>query len=355
MFEVSTSKKQRHAERSEASSDSMHRVQGYFGLRLSMTIVMLCVMLCSDKSFALQQIDTSYTVFSTHKKLLKQYPDVKPVLPESSNMIREIRDVVYLGASSAEMIRALHADIFIPNKPDQKFPAVIMVHGGGWRSGNKSMNTPMAQRLAENGFVVISIEYRLSPEATYPAAVHDVKYAVRWVRKNADRYQVRKDYIALAGASAGGQLVTLAGSTNGEKAFEGKLGLSETSSDVQAVIDMDGLLDFTDPESLILQRTETSADVSWLGGFYEAVPDRWREASAISWVSRNDPPMLFINSSQTRFHAGCNRMVEKRNALGLYSEVQTLKDAPHSYWLFEPWFEPAVKYTTEFLNRIFDN
>lgn len=319
-------------------------------------IMLFCIMLSAGTAFASQQVvDTSYTVYSTYKKLIKQYPNIKPALPKSSELIKEIKDIVYLELkSSAENFRELHADVFIPDKPDRKFPAVIIVHGGGWRSGNKSMNTPMAQRLVENGFVVISIEYRLSLEAKYPAAVHDIKYAIRWVRKNADRYQIRKDYIALAGASAGGQLAALVGSTNGEKYFEGALGLPEVSSNVQAVIDLDGLLDFTDPESLALKRTETSADVSWLGGFYETIPERWREASAITWVSKNDPPMLFINSSQTRFHAGCKRMVEVRNVLGIYSEVQTLMDAPHSYWLFEPWLEPTVQYTTEFLNKIFE-
>lgn len=318
-------------------------------------VILLFAILWTHAGVAFQQIDTSYTVFSTYKKLLKQYPEIKPVSVKPSDNVKEIKDAVYARvASSGKTFRELHADILIPAGSTRKFPAVIMVHGGGWRSGNKSMNTPMARRLAGSGFVVMSIEYRLSPEATYPAAVHDLKYAIRWLRKNHDRYQVRKECIAIAGASAGGQLAALVGSTNGEAVFEGDLGLPEVSSDVQAVIDLDGLLDFTDPESLALQRTESSADVLWLGGFYNDIPERWKEASAITWVSRNDPPMLFINSSQTRFHAGCKRMVEKRDALNLSSEVQTLNDAPHSYWLFEPWFEPAVKHIVKFLNKTFE-
>lgn len=322
-------------------------------VRKSYGIVTLLLFLGSGLQEAASQhpVDTSYSVAGTYRKLVKQYPDIKPVYPHTSDKVKEIKDVVYRTVTNpAGLPRELHADVFIPNQA-KNFPAVIMVHGGGWRSGNKSMNTPMAQRLAENGFVVISVEYRLSLEAKYPAAVHDIKYAIRWAREQAERYQIRKEYIAVAGASAGGQLAALIGSTNGEQHFE--YGHSEISSDVQAVVDMDGLLDFTDPESLALLRKDDSADVSWLGGFYETIPARWKEASAITWVSKDDPPMLFINSSQTRFHAGCARMVEIRSALSLYSEVQTLNDAPHSYWLFEPWFEPAVHYTTKFLNKIF--
>ncbi|HET9053532.1 MAG TPA: alpha/beta hydrolase, partial [Cyclobacteriaceae bacterium] len=121
----------------------------------------------------------------------------------------------------------------------------------------------------------------------------------------------------------------------------------------QAVVDMDGLLDFTDAETLAVKRTENSADVFWLEGSYETIPERWKEASAITWVSVNDPPFLFINSSQTRFHAGCARMAAQLKNHNIYTEVKTLEGAPHSYWLFHPWFEPTVQHITGFLNHVF--
>jgi pectinesterase len=241
----------------------------------------------------------------------------------------------------------------MPADKSRLYPGLIIVHGGGWRSGNKSMNTSLAQQLARNGFVVVSVEYRLSLEAKYPAAVHDLKAAIRWMRTHSSAYNINTNQIALIGASAGGQLASLVGATNNNMRFEGNLGSNDRSSSVQAVVDLDGLLDFTAPESIALKRNENSADVFWLGGFFEDNPERWKEASAISWVTKNSPPFLFINSKQTRFHAGCKEMVEKLETLGVYSEVQRL-DAPHSYWLFHPWFNPTVRYIVEFLNRIFN-
>lgn len=297
-------------------------------------------------------VDTTYTVWSTYKKLIKQYPEIKPVKESPSKSVNEWREIVYTTVPDTPFgTRSLTADIFAPNKSG-KFPTIILIHGGGWRSGNKSMNTPMAQRLAERGFVVVSVEYRLSLEAKYPAAVHDIKSAVRWVRENASTYKIDNRYIAVAGASAGGQLAALVGTTHGEARFEGE-GTNKISCEVQAVINLDGLLDFMDSESLAVKRNENSADIFWLEGSYEANPDRWKEASAISWVSSDDPPFLFINSSQTRFHAGCARMVELLKKNNIYAEVKTLEGAPHSYWLFHPWFEPTIAYITAFLNNVF--
>jgi pectinesterase len=215
------------------------------------------------------------------------------------------------------------------------------------------MNTPMAQVLASRGFVVVSAEYRLSLEAKYPAAVHDLKAAIRWMRAHAREYKIDPDRIAIGGASAGGQLASLIGTTYGQSAFEGQLGYGEYSSQVQAVVDMDGLLDFTAPESLALKRNDYSADVLWLEGYYDTIPDKWRQASALFWVSQTSPPFLFINSSQTRFHAGCKDMADQLNRFGIYNEVHKLEGSPHSYWLFHPWFDPTVNYIEAFLNKVF--
>ncbi|HEY3404009.1 MAG TPA: alpha/beta hydrolase [Ohtaekwangia sp.] len=297
--------------------------------------------------------DTTYTVASTYKKLVKDYPDIKPVLPFSIKGITQKMNAVYLRLDDTPYgKRELHADVFFPDKKG-KYPALVLIHGGGWRSGDKSMNTPLAQQLAGKGFVVISVEYRLSLEVKYPAAIHDIKSAIRWARAQAKEFKIDVDRIAIGGASAGGQLASLIGATNGNRQFEGNAGNTTYSSAVQAVIDMDGLLDFTHEENLKVKRTENSADVFWLEGFYEQVPDKWREASALNWVNRNTPPFLFINSSQIRFAAGYGEMAAKLNAFGIYNEVHKLEGSPHSYWLFEPWFNPTVQYIENFLNTVF--
>jgi acetyl esterase/lipase len=298
--------------------------------------------------------DTTYTVESTYRKLLKDYPYIKPVSPVAPEGIVEKKDIVYLTIPETTFgDRNLHVDIFIPGQKEKVFPALVLIHGGGWRAGDKTLNTPMAQQLATRGFVVVSVEYRLSLEARYPAAVHDIKAAIRWMRSNAKKYQIDAERIAIGGSSAGGQLASLIGATNGNKKFEGLLGNQHFSSDVQAVIDMDGLLDFTSPENLAVKRNEKSADVFWLEGFYEQNTEKWKEASALNWVNKASPPFLFINSSQPRFHAGCTDMITRLNEFGIYSELHKLEGSPHSYWLFHPWFDPTIDYIHNFLTKVF--
>jgi hypothetical protein len=118
---------------------------------------------------------------------------------------------------------------------------------------------------------------------------------------------------------------------------------------------MDGLLDFTNSGNLAVKRNDKSADVFWLEGFYEQNVEKWKEASALHWVSKTSPPFLFINSSQTRFHAGCTEMIAKLNEYGVYSEVHNLEGSPHSYWLFHPWFDPTTDHIAKFLERVFYN
>ena len=320
----------------------------------------ICVLLfCFDAGEVLAQLaiprDTTYTVWSTHQKLKKQFPQIVVVKPVYSNNLTQRLDVPYTTVNSSGGTRELKADLFYPKKIRKELPAVVMVHGGGWRSGDKSMNTPLAQQLALEGYFVMSVEYQLSLEAKYPAAVYNLKAAVRWLRKNAEEFQVNRKYIAMIGGSAGGQLASLIGATNGNPQYEGDHGYNEFSSQVQAVIDLDGLLDFTHPDNLAVKRTAQSADVFWLEGHYDSIPDKWREASALYQVTKISPPYLFINSGQKRFHAGYKAMVAQLASMDIKTEVVDLKTAPHSYWFFEPWFTPMKNSIVLFLNQTSKN
>lgn len=295
--------------------------------------------------------DTTYTVWSTHQKLKKQFPQIAAVKPiQSPNTVQRF-DVPYITVESNAGRRELKADLFYPKKIKTKLPAVVLVHGGGWRSGDKSMNTPLAQQLASSGYFVMSVEYQLSLEAKYPAAVYNLKAAVRWLRSNAAEFQLDESYIAIIGGSAGGQLASLIGATNDNPQFEGNDGHAQFSSRVQAVVDLDGLLDFTDPENMAVKRTAQSADVFWLEGHYDSIPNKWRDASPLYQVNEKSPPFLFINSSQTRFHAGYKAMVAQLRSMSIKAEVIDLNDTPHSYWLFHPWFKPMTNNITSFLNQ----
>ena len=296
--------------------------------------------------------DTSYTTYQTWVKMQKKYPDIKIVNPIQDKNLSGIEDLIYKTVFDEKGDkRDLHLDIFRPARKG-KLPALIMIHGGGWRSGNKSMEKPMAQQIALQDFVTIALEYRLSLEARYPAAIHDIKAGIRWIKENAEKYGIETARIAIEGESAGGQLAMLVAMTNNLKQFEGDKAGSTYSSTVQAAIDVDGVVDFLAPNSLNTPQKPDSPGAYWLGGVFEEKPLMWKEASSIYWVGKNSVPVLFICSSVPRFHAGRDEMIDLLNQNGIYSESHTITNSPHSFWLFEPWFTPTKGYILSFLEKI---
>ena len=211
----------------------------------------------------------------------------------------------------------------------------------------------MAEKLSANGFVTASLEYRLSPEAKYPAAVYDIKTAIRWLRAKAGIYNIDTSKIAVLGCSAGGHLAALVGTTNGMPKFEDKISNADHSSTVQAIVDIDGVLDFTDPNESGKDNDpdKPSAGKKWLGYSYKQNPEIWIEASSLTYAGKNTPPIAFVNSSLARFHAGRDKMIEVLKKYNIYYEVHTIPDTPHPFWLFHPWFEQAFEFVVDFLNK----
>ncbi len=287
-------------------------------------------------------IDTSYTVQSTFKKEKIKFPFLEIVKEQNDDDVIKIKDLVYKKLET----RVLHLDAFY-KKENTKLPAVILIHGGGWKSGNKSQMQIMAQEIASKGYSCFAIEYRLSPEAKYPAAIFDVKTAIKFIKANAEKFNVDPSRIAVLGCSSGGQMAALIGTTNENSAFEDK-GDWNQNAKVQAIIDMDGILAFKHPES-----QEGKVASLWLGGTYEEKPETWQQASALTHTDQNTPPILFINSDMIRFHAGRDNMIEILDKNGIYNEVQTIKNSPHSFWFFNPWFDEMINYTTQFLDKVF--
>lgn len=298
--------------------------------------------------------DTSFTVKNEYKKYLKNFPQItaaKDVLPENVN---ESRNLVYTTLKNTLFgDRDLHLDVFSPKKKG-KYPALIMVHGGGWRAGDKALQVPMAQKLAAKGIVTVCVEYQLLQEAQYPAAVFNIKSAIRWMRANADKYGIDPNKIAISGCSAGGQLALLVGLTNGVEAKEGNQGNLGFSSDIQAIVDLDGVVDFMAPLSLNLKRGPDSPDVQWLGGTFYEKPEIWKDASPIFWANEKSCPILFVNSGFPRFHAGQDELIGMMKDWKIYTEVHKFDIQLHTFWLFNPWVDPTVNYMNDFLNKVFN-
>lgn len=311
--------------------------------------LVIFLFLISSNLFAQKQVqrDTSFTLYGTYLKEKKYRNYIEIAEPKVNEGVGVLKEQVYKKVGE----RALTAEVYFPEKKVKgNYPAIILIHGGGWISGDKSQTIPMAIALANAGYVAVCVEYRLSPEAKYPAAVYDIKTAVRWMRVNAKKFNINKNQIATLGMSAGGQLASLVGFTNDNREFEDNIGNAKQSSQIQAVVNIDGILAFRHPES-----QEGKVASLWLDGNYEENPQNWETAAPLNHVTKSSPPILFINSSIPRFHAGRDDMIAKLNVFNIYSEVYTLEDTPHPFWFFHPWFAPTVNYTVNFLDKIFKN
>lgn len=297
--------------------------------------------------------DTGYTTFKAYKDIKKSHPNVaiEWVNDKPTPSVREQRNVTYATIGD----RKLLLDAFYPKKKSKlKRPAVIIIHGGGWRTGNRAQHIPLAQHLAQLGYVCFTPEYRLSTEALYPAAVHDLKAAIRWVRANAKMYNIDTNRISTAGFSAGGQLAALMGNTGENPILEGTIGTLGHSTKVNAIVDIDGILAFIHPDSGEGDDSRsTSAATYWFGFSKTENPDLWHQGSALTYAGAQTPPTLFLNSSVDRMHAGREDYIKKLNEFKTYSEVHTFPDSPHSFPLFNPWFDPTVKYIDAFLKKVF--
>jgi pectinesterase len=295
--------------------------------------------------------DTSYTTYSAYLSTKKTHPDIKIVNEFHSDSVSEKRNIVYCKIGD----RKLMLDVFSPKqKKKASHIAVLFIHGGGWRTGNRTQHYPLAQRLANLGYVCITPEYRLSTEALYPAAVYDIKAALRWIRTNAKKYNIDTSRIAVAGFSAGGELAAFMGATNGRPELEGAGCNLKYSSTVQAVVDIDGILSFVHPESGEGDDSKRiSAATNWFGYSKKDNPALWEQASSLTYAGKNTPPTLFINSSVDRMHAGREDYIKILNQYHIYTEVKSFEGAPHSFCLFDPWFEPTVKYIDDFLKKVF--
>jgi acetyl esterase/lipase len=238
--------------------------------------------------------------------------------------------------------RALKLDILRPkDTPKDRMPAVIFIHGGGWRGGRKEVGIQRLIPLAQHGYFCATIEYRLSDEATFPAQIEDCKCAVRWLRAHAKEYNVDPKRIGVWGSSAGGHLVALLGTSGGAKDLEGKGGWEKESSRVQAVVDFFGPTDLLKIIEHALgnsyQRRDLRPDDSpvtlLLGGVIEEKRDLAAKASPITYVSKDDPPFLIVHGDQDPLVPlkQSETFYEALKKAGVDSTLQVVKGAGHGF------------------------
>ena len=191
----------------------------------------------------------------------------------------------------------VHMDIAVPKQGQGPFPAIVCVHGGGFRAGSRDGYRELTWRLAQRGYVAATVDYRLSPKYRFPAHVHDVKAAVRFLRTHAAKYKLDPSRVGATGGSAGGTLVLFLGLTAGVRELEGEGPHLDQSSAVQTVVNYYGATDFTKSYG----KSVDAADVLplFLGGNLEQARDEHVRASPLTWVTSKAASTLTITAPKT--------------------------------------------------------
>lgn len=230
----------------------------------------------------------------------------------------------------------LALDLYIPrDRGEAPAPVVVWLHGGGWVSGDRrAVSKPLMHELTDRGYVVAAPSYRLATVAPFPAQIHDVKAAVRFLRANAVALGLDPERIGITGGSSGGHLAALAGTTHGVVALEGDVGgeaLAAYSSEVAAVVSWFGPTDLTD-----FDVDGTGSEIEWMleslvGGEISESGQALRDASPLFWVSGDAAPMMHVHGTLdpvVPFEQSV-RMDEALGAAGVESLLRPVEGAGH--------------------------
>jgi len=256
--------------------------------------------------------------------VLAQKPAAEPAIPASVAFEPNIEFANPDG-------QHLKLDLARPREGDGPFPAVLCIHGGGFRAGSRSGYDTLCLRLAEKGYVAATVDYRLAPKYPFPAAVHDTKEAVRWLRGNAKNYRIDPDRIGVMGGSAGGHLAQFLGVTADVKDFEGDGGHREQSSRVACVVNYFGPSDFTKSYGKSVDAAEVLP--LFLGGDLQKARRRHVLASPLYWVTPHAAPTLCVHGTKDTYVAyeQATWMVERLKAAEVEAELLTLEGAGHGF------------------------
>ncbi len=225
----------------------------------------------------------------------------------------------------------MEMDIVKPDNASTPLPAVLFVHGGGFRRGTRQSYLDLAKKLAARGYVTSTASYRLAPRHLYPAAVLDVKAAVRHLRANATKYGIDPSRIGAWGGSAGGHLVLMLGLTASVSEFEGTGPNREFSSAVQAVVNYYGPTDFTQSYSKSVDAAEVLP--LWLGGHLDQNRRFHQKASPLNWVTPAAAPILSVHGAKDTYVAYEHSIMltERLLAAGADAEIETISGAGHGF------------------------
>lgn len=216
-------------------------------------------------------------------------------------------------------------------KSDKLAPAILCIHGGGFRAGKREAWDARCQKMAERGYVAATVTYRLAPQHPFPACIHDVKAAVRWLRANAGRYHIDPEHIGVVGDSAGGHLAQFLGVTDGRPEFEGSGGAPDQSSRVTCVVNYYGPSDFTKSYGKSVDAAQVLP--LWLGGDLEHEHHKHVMASPLNWITPSAAPTLLIHGTEDKYVAfeQAQWAYDRMKAADVEVELLKLDGAGHGF------------------------
>lgn len=247
--------------------------------------------------------------------------------------VRVFRNVVYRRVAGRE----LKLDVAMPAEPGSNRPAIMQIHGGAWIIGDKrEQGWPLIGHLAANGWVCFNVNYRLSPGATWPDHIEDLKYAVTWIREHASEYGVDPSFIACTGGSAGGHLTAMMGLTANDPEYQ--RGFEDADTSVQAAIPIYGVFDFTNRLGSSLRTFRETLLEPWImKSFFEEAPEEYERASPLNRIHADAPPFLIVHGGRDTLAPVVDarlfyeRLAETSGAPTFYAE---LPGAQHAFDLF---------------------
>jgi len=237
-----------------------------------------------------------------------------------------VQEIVYTKAGSSE----LKLDLMSPTEGQGPFPAVLIIHGGAWRAGNKSDVRPIMPDFVRHGYVAVSPQYRFCPKETFPAQVHDVKAAVRWIKANAKKYRIDPDRIGAIGFSAGGHLALMLGVTAPSDGLEGESSAAAADSRVKAVVNFFGPTDLAAND---IPEISQPLVRDFLGGTPEAKPDAAHKASPLTYVSKDDAPVLTFQGTNDPLvpYTQAIKLAQAMSTAGVPGRVELMVGAQHGW------------------------
>ncbi len=260
-------------------------------------------------------------------------PQKAPPLPEG---IAATPDLAYADNDNPRQ----KLDLFLPKKrnSDRPLPVLVFIHGGGWKAGSKADGARMiAPYVASGDYAGVSVGYRLTNEAQWPAQIHDCKAAIRWIRGHAKEHGLDPDHIAVWGTSAGGHLVSILGTSGEVPELEGRLGGNTTqSSRVSCVVNFFGPEDFvtmvTQP-STVDRTTQDYPEALLIGGRVQDQQEAAKRASPVTYISKDDPPFLTAHGTKDPLvpYAQATELHEGLKKAGVSSILITMKNGGHGF------------------------